>query len=115
METLFGVMVPITLFLGLFTTLIFLRKYENDERMAMIEKGMEPVTRKKSNGFGTLRFGLLAIGIGLGALIGFIILQIMGATTDEEVAGAIYPSTILIFGGAGLLLAYIINKKKVTK
>jgi hypothetical protein len=134
METLFGVMVPISMFLGLFTTLIFLRKYENDERMAMIEKGMEPVTRKKGMGFGTLRISLLAIGIGLGIIVALLIMQIVpdpsvheavktveeGSTNVEinvggGIAGAVYSGCILIFGGAGLLLAYMINKKKENK
>ena len=127
-------MVPISMFLGLFTTLIFLRKYENDERMAMIEKGMEPVTRKKGMGFGTLRISLLAIGIGLGIIVALLIMQIVpdpsvheavktveeGSTNVEinvggGIAGAVYSGCILIFGGAGLLLAYMINKKKENK
>jgi hypothetical protein len=134
METFFGVLVPISLFLGLFTTLVFLRKYENDERMAMIEKGMEPVTRKKGAGFGTLRFALLSIGIGVGIVVALIIMQfipdpaaseaikIIGENSSEVeiqgadgIAGAVYPGCIMIFGGAGLLLAYLINKKKETK
>ncbi|HOV12433.1 MAG TPA: hypothetical protein PLT47_08630 [Bacteroidales bacterium] len=77
METFFGVLVPITLFLGLFTTLVFLRKYENDERMAMIEKGLEPVNKKKTDRFGTLRFALLSIGIGIGIVLSIIIVQLI--------------------------------------
>lgn len=75
METFFGVLVPITLFLGLFTMLIFLRKYENDERMAMIEKGMEPGNKKKTDRFATLRFALLSIGVGIGIVLSIIIVQ----------------------------------------
>ncbi|MEI6123181.1 MAG: DUF6249 domain-containing protein [Bacteroidota bacterium] len=114
METFFGVLVPISLFIGGFITIVFLRKYQNDERMAMIEKGMEPSQRKKGNGFGTLRFALLTIGVGLGILIGFIIIRIM-ATNDESVTGAVYGSTVLIFGGGGLLSAYLANKKREDK
>ncbi len=131
METLFGVMVPISMFLGLFVTLIFLRKYLNDERMAMIEKGMEPITRKKGNSFGTLRLALLAMGVGLGIIVALIIMQIIPheavsdaikIVQDNEseveihggngIAGAVYSGSILIFGGGGLLLAYMLNKKK---
>jgi len=130
METFFGVLVPITLFLGLFTTLVFIRKYQNDERMAMIEKGLEPA-RKRSNGFGTLRFALLAIGVGLGILVAFLIVQAIPVdpesltrtleVVDEEhieyhggngIAGAIYSANILIFGGLGLLSAYLIHRKQ---
>jgi hypothetical protein len=131
METFFGVLVPISLFIGLFTMIVFLRKYENDERMAMIEKGMEPGVRKKSNGFGTLRFALLAIGVGLGILVAFLILQAIPVdpeslkstlqVIDDEhieynggdgIGTAIYMSNILIFGGLGLLSAYLIARKQ---
>jgi hypothetical protein len=131
METLFGVLVPISMFLGLFTTLIFLRKYENDERMAMIEKGMEPITRRKGNGFGTFRFALLSMGIGVGIIVALVIMQIIPhqAATDavkivqdnaseveihggDGLAGAVYSGCILLFGGAGLLMAYLIHNKK---
>jgi hypothetical protein len=134
METLFGVMVPISMFLGLFTTLIFLRKYENDERMAMIEKGMEPVTRKKGSGFGTLRISLLAIGIGVGIIVALLIMQVVPDPSANDalrivqegeseveihggggISGAVYSGSILVFGGAGLLLAYLLNKKKENK
>ncbi len=131
METFFGVLVPITLFLGAFTTIVFLRKYENDERMSMIEKGMEPATRKKGDRFGTLRFALLAIGVGLGIMIAFLIVQAIPVdpesltrtleVIDEEhieyhggsgIEGAIYSANILIFGGLGLLSAYLIHRKQ---
>ncbi len=131
METFFGVLVPITLFLGLFTTIVFMRKYENDERMAMIEKGMEPGVRKKSDRFGTLRFALLSMGVGLGILVAFLIVQAIpvdpAAMTktlevideghveyhgDGGVSGAIYSANIMIFGGLGLLSAYIIHRKQ---
>jgi hypothetical protein len=133
METLFGVMVPITMFLGMFVTLIFLRKYTNDERMAMIEKGMEPNTRKKGMGFGTLRISLLSIGVGLGIIVALIIMQFVPVSPDDAmkiiqegesqveihggggIGGAVYSGCIMVFGGAGLLLAYMLNKKKEEK
>lgn len=114
--------------------IVFLRKYENDERMAMIEKGMEPLTRKKGSGFGTLRFALLSIGIGVGIVVALIIMQFVPDPAVEEglsivqdsaeevhihggsgIAGAVYSGCIMIFGGAGLLSAYIINKKRENK
>jgi hypothetical protein len=106
-----GILVPIFMFLGLFTMVIFLRKYENDERMAMIEKGIAPVGNKKSFGIIALRLGLMSIGIGLGILVGFIIISNMGAAENESITGAVYGSTVLIFGGCGLLLSYFIGKK----
>jgi hypothetical protein len=103
-------------------------------RMTMIEKGMDPVTRKKGTGFGTLRISLLAIGIGLGIIVALLIMQFVPEPSVSEaakcveenstnveinvgggIAGAVYSGCILVFGGAGLLLAYMINKKKENK
>ena len=106
-----GILVPIFMFVGLFTMLIFLRKYENDERMAMIEKGMDPGISRRNNGFRTLRLSLMFIGVGIGLLLGFII-QSSTEIANEGMITAIYFSTILIFGGSGLLLAYFINNRK---
>ena len=33
----------------------------------------------------------------------------------DGITGAVYSGSILIFGGAGLLLAYMLNKKKENK
>lgn len=55
-----GVFIPIVAIIGGIIMIIFLRKYENDERMNMIEKGMNPGDVKRSrNTSGPLRFALL--------------------------------------------------------
>ena len=45
-----GVFIPIVAIIGGIIMIIFLRKYENDERMNMIEKGMNPgeITKTKN-------------------------------------------------------------------
>ncbi|MBD0256494.1 MAG: hypothetical protein ICV83_12315, partial [Cytophagales bacterium] len=107
-----GILVPIALFIGVFTMIIFLRKYENEERMAMIEKGMNPanVTKPKTNPSGTLRFALLAIGAGIGLLVGNMLEK--ANLVEEEVA---YFSMVLLFGGVGLLISYLIQLKQDEK
>jgi hypothetical protein len=109
---LVGILVPIALFIGLFTMIIFLRKYENEERMAMIEKGMNPANtnKPKTNPSGTLRFALLAIGAGIGLLVGSVLEN--SRLVEEEVA---YFSMVLLFGGLGLLISYLIQLRQDEK
>jgi hypothetical protein len=102
-----GVFIPIVTVIGGICMVIFLRYYENIERMAMIEKGMNPNTdrpRRRANPSTTLRFALLAIGAGLGILFGNMLEKTM--QMEEEVA---FFSMILIFGGLGLLASYVLE------
>ena len=107
-----GILVPITLFIGVFTMIIFLRKYENEERMAMIEKGINPAntTKPKTHPSGTLRFTLLAIGAGVGLLVGNMLEK--ANLVEEEVA---YFAMVLLFGGVGLLVSYLIQLRQDEK
>ena len=73
----------------------------------MIEKGLDPaIFKKESSTAPTLRLALLFIGAGTGLLFGYFLDR---AWDMEEVA---YFSMILLFGGIGLGLAYIIEEKK---
>ena len=92
--------------IGTLIMIVFIRKYSNIERMALIEKGENPYQVKQSNTSVPLRFALLFIGFGLGLLIGYFLDMAFGM---EEVA---YFSMIFIFGGGGLGLAYLIEEKK---
>lgn len=104
-----GVMVPIIAIISVFVMIIYLRKYENQERMAMIEKGIDPrifVNKRPRNAAPVLRASLLLLGIGLGLLVGYFLDYHFDM---EEVA---YFSMLFIFGGIGLGLAYIIEERK---
>ncbi len=106
------ILIPIILFIGLFTMIIFLRKYENEERMAMIEKGINPgnTTKPRINPSGTLRFGLLAIGAGTGLLIGNFLERSLDLYRPVA-----YFSMVLLFGGTGLLVSYVIQLRQDEK
>ncbi|HEY9044441.1 MAG TPA: DUF6249 domain-containing protein [Ohtaekwangia sp.] len=109
----FAIMIPIISIVGAFIMIIYLRKYENTERMAMIEKGVGPEflnIRKPRNTSFPLRSALLLIGAGLGLLMGHILER--NFDMQEEVA---YFSMLFIFGGIGLGLAYIIEENKNAK
>ena len=106
-EGMVALLIPIVSTVGLFTMIVFLRKFDNDEKMAMIAKGMMPPSKSINiNPANSLRWGLVAIGVGLGLLIGHFLEANLGF--DDEVA---YFSMIFVFGGIGLLLSYFLQMK----
>jgi hypothetical protein len=104
-----GIMIPIISIIGFFIMVIYLRKYENEERMAMIDKGVSPdiFVKKQRDTSVSLRFSLLMIGVGLGILLGYFLDR---AFDMEEVA---YFSMLFICGGIGLGAAYMIEESKM--
>ena len=105
-----GVMVPIVLFICAAVVWIYLRKFENMERMSMIEKGMDPKSFRLNRIHDTsiaLRASLLLIGAGVGLLMGYFL---DSTFYMEEVA---YFSMLFIFGGLGLGASYLIEEKKI--
>tara|TARA_R110000737_G_scaffold45175_1_gene65349 strand:+ start:99 stop:428 length:330 start_codon:yes stop_codon:yes gene_type:complete len=101
------VLIPLSLFVSIAITVIFLRKFLNEERLAAIEKGANPdVFKFKSHTSFALKLGLMFIGVGCGILFGGLIEDFF---REEEVA---YFSMIFIFGGAGLFVSHIIDRKE---
>ncbi len=107
---IFGMMIPIIISIGAFIMVVYIRKFENMEKMLIIEKGLDPTLFKSAKSWptsGALRAGLLLIGAGLGLLVG----HWLDRAFDMEETG--YFSMLFIFGGVGLLLAYLIEEKKL--
>jgi hypothetical protein len=106
-----GVMIPIIGIIGAVIMVIYLRKYENEERMAMIDKGLDPAlfAKKPRSTSGALRASLLLIGGGFGLLLGYF----LDAQFNMQEVG--YFSMLLILGGAGLGGAYIIEERKIKR
>lgn len=100
--------------IGLFVMLVYLRRMENSEKLAMIEKGVDPnlFANKKKNTSGTLRISLLLIGVGFGFLAGQIWDNLISNDFGFDGNPLPYFTMIFIFGGLGLLVAYIIEEKK---
>ncbi len=105
---LFALLIPIVGTLGLFTMIIFLRKYQNDERMAMIAKGITPPRRTSPeiNPSNSLRWGFILIGFGVGLLMGSLLESLTNIDGDTA-----HFSMIFIFGGLGLLASYFYQMK----
>ena len=103
------VLIAIGFFTAAFGIVYVLVTARNRERLAMIDKGINPLEHKKesSNLPGLLRWALFLIGIGSGVFIG----SVLEATTSIQEEAA-YFGSIIFFGGSGLLLAFLIIRNK---
>lgn len=110
------ILIPIVLFGG---TAAVLWKYfqgHHKERMAMIEKGVNPADFKsntsfrflRSNTLSNLKWGLLITFVGIGLLVGEQLQSISSLNHESIVIGS-----MLITGGLALILFYIIAAKKL--
>lgn len=104
------ILIPLVVFSSIFGIFYVWISARNKERMAMIEKGADAslfATKKKYFGNITLKFGMLAVGIGIGILIGSLLSNY--TALDEEVA---FPSMIFLFAGLFLVGNAMIEKKE---
>lgn len=107
-------LIPILLGLGLFAAIFGIRYLQNKENMLMIQNGMDPgIRRPVGPSFTALKAGLLLIGSGLGLFLAFVldntILNFKQRINEDN--PAIYFSLIAIFGGLGLFISHLIEKK----
>ncbi|TWJ03274.1 hypothetical protein JN11_00811 [Mucilaginibacter frigoritolerans] len=111
-----GVLIPILVPIGMFAMIFGIVYLTKRERMAMIERGMDPRRYKpQSAPFQTLKWGLLLIGAGTGLFLAYVLdhtLFSKMAGTDDDGNVAIYFALIAVFGGAGLFLSYKMEKKE---
>lgn len=107
---IFGMIIPIVITISAFLMVGYIRKYVNIERMAIIEKGLDPkLFLAEGKVSFSLRASLLLIGVGFGFLIGYA----LDRAWDMEEVG--YFSMLFICGGAGLGLAYLVEERKRLK
>ncbi|WP_321335481.1 DUF6249 domain-containing protein [uncultured Bacteroides sp.] len=108
------------------------------ERLAMIEKLSEKISGTLSFdklslpsytqthfSFGGLKAGCLLMGVGLGLLVGFLICinyfpyygtgQGSSNWDIRQISGVVYGSCVMLFGGAGLIIAFIIEMQNGKK
>jgi phosphotransferase system glucose/maltose/N-acetylglucosamine-specific IIC component len=105
-----GVLLPIILGLGAFMMIWGIRYFENKENMAMIERGLEPKkARHQADPSRTLRNALMFIGAGTGLLLAIVVSNTFDLR--EESAAGVFFALIAIFGGSGMLAAYLYERK----
>ncbi|KOY85290.1 hypothetical protein AD998_03185 [bacterium 336/3] len=107
-----AILVPISMFATVFGVLYMHYTTRHKERIALIEKGTDasvfyPSDKQKEKKFYSLQFGILAVCIGFGILMGNILHQNLGM--KDEVA---YNSMIFLMGGIGLIVFHVINLKQ---
>lgn len=105
------------------------------ERLTMIEKigstfdasmiqNKFSFPEKKLPVFSTLKIACLLLGVGLGLLIGFTLTESLGLNQMarlndnwhmSDTIGVVYGASVLLFGGLGLLVAFILEMKYTKK
>jgi hypothetical protein len=79
------------------------------EKMVLFEKGLDPKQFLNDQFMPqTLRAAMLLGGIGVGFLLALMLDEYVLTSVDNP---AIYAGSVLFFGGLGLLLFYVINRK----
>ena len=108
-----GILCGIIVSLGFFAMIFGIIYLYKRERMAMIERGMDPRRYKpQSAPYQTLKWGLLLIGAGVGLFLAYTLDRtVFSRTEDDNVA--IYFALIAIFGGLGLFASFRIEKKEL--
>jgi len=104
-----AIIIPFIVFACIFGVFYVFLTTRNKERLSMIEKGADAsmfLTKKQNKGY-TLKFGMLAVGVAIGLLVGSIIAET--TSLPEEVA---YFSMIFLFGGAFLIGNHFLEEKK---
>jgi Na+/H+-dicarboxylate symporter len=104
-----SILIPLIVFSSIFGIFYVWISTRNKERMALIEKGADAslfATKKKNFSNLTLKLGMLAIGIGIGILMGSLLDTY--TTLQEEVS---YFSMIFLFAGLFLVANVYIEKK----
>lgn len=103
------VLIPLIIFVVIFGIVFVVVSARNRERMAMIEKDVNPkdfITPRTPNTHGILKWALLLVGLGFGIFIGGL-LEAYTAIEEEPA----YFASALFFGGLGLFSAYLISRK----
>ena len=108
-------LIPIFLFGGTAWVLIVYFNNRHKETIAMIEKGVNPAEFKgapvkewfRTNPLSSLKWGLLALFVGIGLMVAIWLHQLF------YVQDSIYLACMLIAGGIALIVFYAIASKKL--
>ncbi len=100
-----GLFVPIGFFLAIFAILYVYWTTRTKERLALVEKGLDAgIFKGECSQLSLVKWGIFLIAVGLGVVVGYALSNVM----DEVVA---FFTAILVLGGLGLIVAYVITSK----
>ena len=108
-------LIPIFFFGGIAAVLITYYNNRHKERVAMIEKGVNPADFKgapkrewfRANPLSSLKWGLLAMFVGVGLIVASLL------DRWYMMHDSIYVSCMLVSGGIALIIFYFIASKKL--
>ena len=104
-----GIFVPIGFFLALFAILYVYWTTRTKERLALIEKGMDAgIFKGECSQYALVKWGIFLIALGLGVVAG----ALLAGVIEDVVA---YFTAILVCGGVGLIVAYLVTSKLMEK
>ena len=108
------VMVPLTFFIVMFGMFYVWVTARHRQRMAMIEKGLAiSDIAPEPNPYQTLKYGMLAIGIGLGLLFGYLFQTYAMVNAEDDPLA--YFVMVPICGGIALVLHHLIVRRHLEK
>ncbi len=104
-----GLFVPIGFFLAIFAILYVYWTTRTKERLALVEKGLDAgIFKGECSQLALVKWGIFLIAVGVGVVAGFA----LSRAIDEVVA---FFTAILVCGGLGLIVAYVVTSKLLKK
>ncbi|MFN8351862.1 MAG: DUF6249 domain-containing protein [Flavobacteriales bacterium] len=100
----------ITFFAAAFGTVYVVVNARHRQRMAMIEKGMDPNAGARPQTLRSLRSGMLLLGFGLGLFLGHLLDRAMYVSEDSTPLP--YFTMLLVCGGLSLIIFHLIARKR---
>jgi hypothetical protein len=102
-----------------FLTWFFIHRARAKERLALIEKGIDPSQLANISRISWLKIGIVTVAASTGLIIGFILESLLQSGHGLENHSALqswqFPLPILLmflFGGIGMIVGHIIEKPK---
>jgi len=104
-----GIFISLGLFLAIFAILYVYWTTRTKERLALVEKGMDAgIFKGECSQYALVKWGIFLIALGLGVVAGSLLAMVI----DDVVA---YFTAILVCGGVGLIVAYLVTSKLMEK
>jgi len=111
------VFIPLVFFLTIGAVLGSMILTRHKERMTMLDKGLSPGDIKqlysrsggKVNPYASLKWGIVFLAVGVAVIAG------MWLRATFSVDEGIYPALIALLGGAGLIVFYVMTRKKISE